>query len=56
MQLFSDVNSTLYFHKHRSKYNEINLNLLILPQIYNLHQPTKLNLLFTLPTLHTIHL
>lgn len=41
MQLFSDVNSTLYFHKHRSKYNEINLNLLILPQIYNLHQPTN---------------
>lgn len=57
MQLFSDVNSTLYFHKHRSKYNEINLNLLILPQIYNLHQPTnKLTLLFTLPTLHTIYL
>lgn len=41
MQLFSDVNSTLYFHKHRSKYNEINLNLLILPHIYNLHQPTN---------------
>lgn len=41
MQLFSDVNSTLYFHKHRSKYNEINLNLLSLPQIYNLHQPTN---------------